>query len=85
MAQRTPGNKRWKSALTAASLLFFAVDQWDRLLVAVASRCVSIHGVSRNSMGSDDLPDPDLLTQDIVDDMQTALDQFSAMVEGLKG
>ena len=34
---------------------------------------------------SDDLPDPDVLAQEIVDDMQTALDQFSAVVEGLKG
>ena len=33
---------------------------------------------------SDDLPDPDVLAQEIVDDMQTALDQFSAVVEGLK-
>ena len=32
---------------------------------------------------SDDLPDPDVLAQEIVDDMQTALDQFSAVVEGL--
>jgi type I restriction enzyme M protein len=34
---------------------------------------------------SDDLPDPDVLAQEIVDDMQTALDQFSAVVEGLRG
>jgi type I restriction enzyme M protein len=34
---------------------------------------------------SDDLPDPDVLAQEIVDDMQTALDQFSAVMEGLKG
>jgi type I restriction enzyme M protein len=34
---------------------------------------------------SDDLPDPDVLAQEIVDDMQTALEQFSAVVEGLKG
>ena len=33
---------------------------------------------------SDDLPDPDVLAQEIVDDMQTALEQFSAVVEGLK-
>ena len=33
---------------------------------------------------SDDLPDPDVLAQEIADDMQTALDQFSAVVEGLK-
>ncbi len=34
---------------------------------------------------SNDLPDPDVLAQEIVDDMQTALDQFSAVVEGLRG
>ena len=34
---------------------------------------------------SDDLPDPDVLAQEIVDDMQTALDQFIAVMEGLKG
>ena len=34
---------------------------------------------------SDDLPDPDVLAQEIVDGMQTALDQFSAVVEGLRG
>ncbi len=34
---------------------------------------------------SDDLPDPDVLAQEIVDDMQTALEQFSAVMEGLKG
>src|SRR5208282_1119380 len=33
---------------------------------------------------SDDLPDPDVLAQEIVDDMQTALEQFSAVMEGLK-
>jgi len=33
---------------------------------------------------SDDLPDPDVLAQEIVDDMQTALDQFGAVLEGLK-
>jgi type I restriction enzyme M protein len=33
---------------------------------------------------SNDLPDPEVLAQEIVDDMQTALDQFSAVVEGLK-
>ena len=33
---------------------------------------------------SDDLPEPDVLAQEIVDDMQTALEQFSAVVEGLK-
>ncbi len=34
---------------------------------------------------SDDLPDPDVLAQEIVDDMQTALDQFGAVVGGLGG
>jgi type I restriction enzyme M protein len=33
---------------------------------------------------SDDLPEPDVLAQEIMDDLQTALDQFSAVVEGLK-
>jgi type I restriction enzyme M protein len=33
---------------------------------------------------SEDLPDPDVLAQEIVDDLQTALEQFSAVVEGLK-
>lgn len=33
---------------------------------------------------SDDLPDPDVLAQEIADDLQTALDQFSSIVEGLK-
>ena len=34
---------------------------------------------------SDDLPDPDVLAQEIADDMQTALEQFSAIAEKLKG
>lgn len=33
---------------------------------------------------SDDLPEPDVLAQEIADDLQTALDQFSSIVEGLK-
>ena len=33
---------------------------------------------------SDDLPDPDVLAHEIVDDMQTALEQFSAVMEGLR-
>src|SRR5271157_2853630 len=33
---------------------------------------------------SNDLPDPDVLAQEIVDDIQTALEQFSAVMEGLK-
>jgi hypothetical protein len=31
------------------------------------------------------MTNPDVLAHEIVDDMQTALDQFSAVVEGLKG
>lgn len=34
---------------------------------------------------SDNLPDPVLLAQEIVDDMQTALNQFNAVLEGLRG
>ena len=34
---------------------------------------------------SDDLPEPDVLAQEIADDMQTALEQFSAIAEKLKG
>jgi type I restriction enzyme M protein len=34
---------------------------------------------------SDDLPEPDVLAQEIADDMQTALKQFSAIAEKLKG
>ena len=34
---------------------------------------------------SDDLPDPDVLAQEIADDMQTAFEQFSAIAEGLTG
>jgi type I restriction enzyme M protein len=33
---------------------------------------------------SDALPEPDALAQEIVDDMQTALDQFGAVMEGLR-
>ncbi len=33
---------------------------------------------------SDDLPEPDVLAQEIVDDMQTALEQFQAIAEKLK-
>jgi len=33
---------------------------------------------------SDDLPEPDVLAQEIADDMQTALEQFSAIAEKLK-
>ena len=34
---------------------------------------------------SDDLPNLDVLAQEIADDMQMALEQFSAVVEGVKG
>ena len=34
---------------------------------------------------SDDLPDPDVLAQEIADDLQTALEQFQAIAEKLKG
>lgn len=33
---------------------------------------------------SDDLPDPDVLAEEIADDLQTALDQFRSIAEGLK-
>ncbi len=33
----------------------------------------------------DDLPEPDVLAQEIADDLQTALDQFAAIAAGLKG
>ena len=38
----------------------------------------------QNLFDSDDLLDPDMLAQEIVDDMQTALEQFSAVLEGVK-
>jgi len=34
---------------------------------------------------SDDLPDPDVLAQEIADDLQTALEQFQAIAGALKG
>jgi len=34
---------------------------------------------------SDDLPDPDVLAQEIADDLQTALEQFQTIAEGLRG
>jgi len=34
---------------------------------------------------TENLPDPDVLAQEIVEDLQTALEQFSAIVEELKG
>jgi type I restriction enzyme M protein len=34
---------------------------------------------------SDDLPTPDVLAQEIADDLQTALEQFTAIAEKLKG
>ena len=33
---------------------------------------------------SDDLPEPDVLAQEIADDLQTALDQFAAIAAGLR-
>ena len=33
---------------------------------------------------SDDLPDPDVIAQEIADDLQTALDQFQAIAAELK-
>ena len=33
---------------------------------------------------AEDLPEPDILAQEIADDLQTALDQFTAIAEGLK-
>jgi len=38
----------------------------------------------RSLEDSEDLPDPDEIAQEIADDMQTALDQFSSIVERLK-
>ena len=34
---------------------------------------------------SDDLPAPDILAQEIADDLQTALEQFTATAENVKG
>jgi hypothetical protein len=34
---------------------------------------------------SDDLPEPDVLAQEITDDLQTALEQFQAIAKKLKG
>jgi type I restriction enzyme M protein len=34
---------------------------------------------------SDGLPEPDVLAKEIADDVQTALEQFSAIAEKLKG
>ena len=34
---------------------------------------------------SDDLPEPDVLAQEIADDLQTALEQFRAVAEKVKG
>lgn len=34
---------------------------------------------------SDDLPAPDIIAQEIVEDLETALEQFSAVLEGVKG
>ncbi len=34
---------------------------------------------------SDDLPAPDILAQEIADDLQTALEQFTAIAEKMKG
>jgi hypothetical protein len=36
-------------------------------------------------LSEDDLPEPDVLAQEIADDMQTALEQFSAIADKLKG
>jgi type I restriction enzyme M protein len=33
---------------------------------------------------SDDLPEPDVLAQEIADDLQTAMDQFSSIAAELK-
>lgn len=33
----------------------------------------------------DDLPDPDVIAEEIADDLQTALDQFRSIAEGLRG
>jgi type I restriction enzyme M protein len=38
----------------------------------------------KNLEDSDDLPDPDILAQEIADDLQTALDQFSAIAGELR-
>jgi type I restriction enzyme M protein len=34
---------------------------------------------------SDDLPSPDVLAQEIADDLQAALEQFAAIAEKVKG
>ena len=34
---------------------------------------------------SDDLPSPDVLPQEIADDLQTALEQFTSIAEKVKG
>lgn len=38
----------------------------------------------KNLEDSDDLPDPGVISQEITDDLQAALDQFSAIANGLK-
>jgi type I restriction enzyme M protein len=38
----------------------------------------------RKHEDSDNLPDPDVLAQEIVEDIEAALEQFAAMAEDLK-
>ena len=39
---------------------------------------------NRSLEESENLPDPEVLAQEIADDLQTALDQINAVLEGLK-
>ena len=50
------------------------------------TRRVSISFWLRDSSleDSDDLPEPDVLAQEIADDLQTALEQFASIANGLK-
>ena len=52
---------------------------------AIAFRLLGGEGISEEMERGTPLPDPDMLAQEIVDDMQTALDKFSEVVKGLRG
>jgi len=39
----------------------------------------------KSIVGNDDLPEPDVLAQEIADDLQTAMEQFGSVAEGVKG
>ena len=60
------------------------VSVTDLSLRPTRNVCSTLAIEGRSLEDPEDLPDPDVLAQEIADDLQTALEQFSAIAEELK-